>query len=54
MQETLALNLALSTHKRYVVDSHARFDTIHQSHSFLNILNKQNKAIKYAMEKEDQ
>ena len=40
MQEFLATNLALLTFKRYVDDSHARFETVHQSHSFLNILNK--------------
>ena len=36
---------------RYVDDSHARFETVYQSHSFLNILNKQNKAVRYTMEK---
>ena len=35
-------------------DSHAKFYTVHKSHSFLNILNKPNKAIQYIMEKEDQ
>ena len=54
LQEALETNLALLTYKRYVDDSHARFKTVHQSHSFLNILNKQNKAIKYTMEKENQ
>ena len=54
MKEAMATNLALLTYKRYVDDSHARFETVHQSHSFLIILNKQNKAIQYAMEKEDQ
>ena len=54
MQEALATNLAPLTYKRYVDDSHARFETVHQSHSFLIILNKKNKAIQYTMEKEDQ
>ena len=54
IQEALATNLALLTYKRYVDDSHARFETVHQSYSFLNILNKQNRAIQYTMEKEDQ
>ena len=54
LQEALATNLAPLTYKRYADDSHARFETEHQSHSFLNILNKQNKAIKYPLEKEDQ
>ena len=54
LQEALATNLTLLTYKRYAHDSHARFETEHQSHSFLNILNKQNKAIKYTMDKGDQ
>ena len=54
IQEALATNLAPLTYKRYVDDSHARFEIVHQSHSFLNILNKQNRAIQYTMEKEDQ
>ena len=54
MQETLVTNLALLSCKRYFDDSHARFETVHQSHSFLNILNKQNQKIRYRMEKEDQ
>ena len=54
LQEALATNLAPLTYKRNVDDSHARFETVHQSHGFLNILNKQNKAIKHTMEKEDQ
>ena len=33
---------------------HARFERIQQSHSFLNILNKQHKAIQHTVEKEDQ
>ena len=40
LQEALASNLAPLTYKRYVDDSHARLKTVHQSHSFLNILNK--------------
>ena len=54
MQEALATNLILLTYKRYADDSHTRFEIVQQSHSFLNILNKQNKAIHYTMEKEDQ
>ena len=42
MKEALVTNLALLIYKRYVDDSHARFKTVHQTHSFLNILNKQN------------
>ena len=44
IQEALAKNIAPFTYKRYVDDSHARFQTIHQPHSSLNILNKQNRA----------
>ena len=54
MQEVLATNLASLTYERYVDDNRARFETVHQSHSFLNIFNKQNKAIQYTMEKENQ
>ena len=54
LQEALATNLASLTYKRYVDHSHARFEIVHQSHSFLNILNNQNKAIKCTIEKEDQ
>ena len=53
-QEALAANLAQLTYKRYVDDSHTRLETVHQSHSFLNILNQQNKAIQYTMGKKDQ
>ena len=53
-QEALATNLAPLTYKRHIDDSHARFETVHQSHSFLNILNKQNKAIQSTVEKEYQ
>ena len=49
LQEALATNLAPLTYKRYVDDSHLSFEAEHQSHSFLNILNKQNKAIKYTI-----
>ena len=54
LQEALATNLASLTYKRSVENSHARFETVHQSHIFLNILNKQNKSIQYTMEKEDE
>ena len=37
VQEALETNLARLTYKRYVDDSHARFETLRQSHSFLNI-----------------
>ena len=50
VQEALVTNLAPLTYKRYVDDSHERFETVHQFHSFMNILNKQNKA--YTLEKD--
>ena len=37
LQEVLATNLGPLTDKRYADDSHAKFETEHQSHSFLNI-----------------
>ena len=39
-------SLTLLMYKRYVDDSQARFETVNQSHSCQNILNKQKKAIK--------
>ena len=54
IQEALAANLAPFSKKWYVDDNHTRLETVHQSHSFLNILNKQNKAMQYTMEKENQ
>ena len=35
LQEALATNLAPLTYERYVDDSHAKFETVHQSNSFL-------------------
>ena len=49
IQEALTTNLAPLTYERYVYDSHARFETVQQFHSFLNILNKQNKSMPYSM-----
>ena len=54
LQKARATNLAPLRYNRYVDVRHVRFETVHQSHSFLNILNKPNKAIKYTMEKEGQ
>ena len=50
VQEALVTNLAPLTYKRYVDDCHARLETVHHFHSFMNILNKQNKA--YTLEKD--
>ena len=54
IQEAVTTNLTLLTDKMDVDDSHTRFETVHNSHSFLNILKKHNKAIQYAIEKEDE
>ena len=54
IQEALTTNLSPLTYERYVHDIHTRFQAIQRSHSFLNILNKQNKAIQYTIEKENQ
>ena len=51
MQEVLAKKSVPLTYKRYVDESQKNFETVQQSHIFLNILNKQNKAIEYTMEK---
>ena len=47
------MNIAPITYRRYVDDSHARFHQPQQEDQFLEILNKQNKAIQYTIEKED-
>ena len=52
MQEALVTNLACSRIKDMLMTA-TQVSKLHQSHSFLIILNKQNKAIKYTMEKED-
>ena len=54
LQEALKINLASLKNEKYADDSHARFKTVYQSHTFLNISNKQNKAMQYTMEKEGQ
>ena len=41
------------TYRRYVDDSHARFDSIQNHNKFLELLNKQDPAIKYTSEKEN-
>ena len=43
--EALTTKLALLRYGRYANDSHTRFETVFQFHSFLNMLNKQNKVI---------
>ena len=41
------------TYRRYVDDSHARFDSIQNHDKFLELLNNQDSAIKYTSEKEN-
>ena len=41
------------TYRRYVDDSHARFDSIQNHDKFLELFNKQDPAIKYTSEKEN-
>ena len=41
------------TYRRYVDDSHARFNSIQNHDKFLELLNKQDPAIKYTSEKEN-
>ena len=45
IQTALTTNLAPLTYKRYTDNSHTRFETIQQSHSFLNTFIKPNKAV---------
>ena len=46
------IGLALMVLISEVDDSHTKFETVHQSHSFLDIFNKRNKSIQYTMGKE--
>ena len=57
--ERSALNIALNrcvqplTYKRYVDDSHARFQASDSADEFLSILNEQDPKIQYTMDRED-
>ena len=61
MLEVIAINEALFNQqtvnpiilKRFVDDSHARFEIIEDAEKFLTILNAQHQNISYTMEKED-
>ena len=50
-RETLKLNVASSTNKRYIDDSQGRFQTEKESVSFLKILIIQNSVIRHTTEK---
>ena len=50
---SFALNISPKTFKRYVDDSHARFENKRKSLQFLEILNKQEPSIQYTIEFEN-
>ena len=50
---SFALNISSKTFKRYVDDSHGRFENKEKSLQFLEILNKQDSSIQYAIEFEN-
>ena len=52
--QALNLNLAPKTFKRFVDDSHARFNNREQSLQFLDILNSQDPSIQYKIEFENE
>ena len=52
--QALTLNLAPKTFKRFVDDSHARFNNREQSLQFLDILNSQDPSIQYTIEFENE
>lgn len=52
--EALNFNIAPKTFRRYVDDSHARFHSKDNANTFLHILNKQDPAIQYTIEYEDE
>ena len=52
--QALTLNLAPKTFKRFVDDSHARFNTREQSLQFLDILNSQDPSIQYMIQFENE
>ena len=50
---SFALNISPKTFKRYVDDSHSRFENKQKSLQFLEILNKQDSSIQYTIEFEN-
>ena len=54
VMQALNLNLAPKTFKRFVDDSHARFNNREQSLQFLDILNSQDPSIQYTIEFENE
>ncbi|XP_065664694.1 uncharacterized protein LOC136086328 [Hydra vulgaris] len=53
IQQALNLNIAPKSYKRYVDDSHARFNNIDDANSFLTLLNSPDKSIQYTCEYEN-
>ena len=54
MTEVLTIQIQPKTFKRYVDDSHARFTSKHHANIFQKILNKQDPAIQYIIEYENE
>ena len=52
IDEALNSNITIKTFRRYVDDSHARFETHEDSNKFMNILNKQDSSIEYTVEQQ--
>ena len=53
LQQAEIAGVCPKTYRRYVDDSHARFQTIEQARNFLEILNSQDPKIQYTMETEE-
>ena len=54
MAEALTIQIQPKTFKRYVDDSHARFTSKDHANTFQEILNKQDPAMQYAIEYENE
>ena len=52
--EALTINLAPTTYRWYVNDTHARFESKEQSQEFQNILNNQDKHTQFTIEDENE
>ena len=53
LREALHLRILPKTFRRYVDDSHARFNSFEEAERFLTILNSQDPRIQYTIERED-
>ena len=54
MQGALLNNISIKTYRRYVDDSHARFESKDCSMKFLDVLNQQDPQIQYTMEEQSE